>query len=1067
MKKIILILLVLLVSVATGQIRQSVLTVADTTSLFGVKVSPGMIISVTDIGKMYIVNAGFEPTDNMGDVFTDGSYDQVGADYVRSNIISVGSDREQYSDFSTAVSVASAGDVIELSSTTFTESGTINMPTGSTLKIYEGGSIAGTVTLVGDNTRLNAGDYQCFGSGVTITGTWIVPETKPEWFGMIGLADESDEFKKALAFCKLTDSKTLKLKNKDYYLEDDDHIIDFDLTLDGGGAQLHQTSTTDYSYVLRCSGSNSTYHLLTYAGYEKTYFVQVDDESSLLTDLDRGDMVKIVSKELYAGNYIGETKVVKEVVGNTIVFTEPLFDTYLVADSAKIQKPNTVSVHLKDFTIYGNGDPTTLGHMFGISLSFGKLSTVENVIVYGCSYASIECQNGYGNHIEIRSLTSDSYGLGYGIAVSHAETSGIYQVHSTWNRHAGTLGGGSTDGGIPWNWTFQNSVAYTMWTHGFDAHPGVGSGVYRNCTAYGGMMPTDSSYFQKEWLIGTTYAINDIVSYGGNLYRSAQNANTGNSPDAGANTWWTKYNSGTMGFNILTTFPVTITDCNVHNHYVGVMFQRTAGIDNSDKYGIVVNGLYCRNVLIALSANNVKFIGCKFDNITVYNDVWKDFTNGNNSLIRLQTDTLVDTYFGKFIGTNIGGIYADSLVVYGGEAEVSFAEINCQGYAMYQDKQVDTISYRFKDLTVKSNAVRAANLIDITGAGVKNIYIDNLTAIDMQGNLIITRQALTNFSINKAHLYCLSTGTKILITPTTTITNLYLGDIAAHNNKCELLVQTGTNITNLQIGKITGTYNAYPAVNGEPTNGIIYDGNFNDPLIKSKANSDSLYLDAFVRIPSGGLLSVGAPPLSNAVFRAFGRMQSDGNGSYVNALRLTGTNSGGNMDNGLFLKTRGSRAAGIIIMETNTHKQWYMGTTTASARPFIIAKKYVATDVFDSTMTSTTPYLSIDTTGTISVYKMKYETGVIADNDATPDMSGYNVFTYNGTANAVTITDFDNPIVGMIYTIIGNSDIYTVTIADSGNFNTSEAIVLGAGDIVSFRVVADNNYIQWGKLVNN
>jgi hypothetical protein len=90
----------------------------------------------------------------------------------------------------------------------------------------------------------------------------------------------------------------------------------------------------------------------------------------------------------------------------------------------------------------------------------------------------------------------------------------------------------------------------------------------------------------------------------------------------------------------------------------------------------------------------------------------------------------------------------------------------------------------------------------------------------------------------------------------------------------------------------------------------------------------------------------------------------------------------------------------------------------------------------------------------------------IADNDATPDVSASNVWTYAGSANAVTITDLDNPDVGAIYYIIGNSDTYTVTIGDSGNFNLSAQWVGGLDDVLILFVQADNDYIELGR-VNN
>ena len=87
-------------------------------------------------------------------------------------------------------------------------------------------------------------------------------------------------------------------------------------------------------------------------------------------------------------------------------------------------------------------------------------------------------------------------------------------------------------------------------------------------------------------------------------------------------------------------------------------------------------------------------------------------------------------------------------------------------------------------------------------------------------------------------------------------------------------------------------------------------------------------------------------------------------------------------------------------------------------------------------------------------------TGIIADNDATPDVSSASIYTYNGTANAVVVTDLDNPVVGTIYRIIGNSDTYTITINDSGNFNLSAQWVGGIDDVITIYVQADNDYIE-------
>ncbi len=91
---------------------------------------------------------------------------------------------------------------------------------------------------------------------------------------------------------------------------------------------------------------------------------------------------------------------------------------------------------------------------------------------------------------------------------------------------------------------------------------------------------------------------------------------------------------------------------------------------------------------------------------------------------------------------------------------------------------------------------------------------------------------------------------------------------------------------------------------------------------------------------------------------------------------------------------------------------------------------------------------------------------IIADNDATPDVSAKNVWTYNGTANSVTLTDLDNAQVGAIYTIIGNSDTHTITINDSGNFNLSANWTGGIDDVITIYVQADNDYIEISRIDN-
>lgn len=61
----------------------------------------------------------------------------------------------------------------------------ITIPENCVLK-FEGGSINGNNTLIGNNTGINAGLVKIFNTDIIIAGTWNVAEAYPEWFGAKG-----------------------------------------------------------------------------------------------------------------------------------------------------------------------------------------------------------------------------------------------------------------------------------------------------------------------------------------------------------------------------------------------------------------------------------------------------------------------------------------------------------------------------------------------------------------------------------------------------------------------------------------------------------------------------------------------------------------------------------------------------------------------------------------------------------------------------------------------------------------------------------------------------------------
>lgn len=105
---------------------------------------------------------------------------------------------------------------------------TITLPENVEL-VFNGGKFD-NCTIVGNNTRISSGLYQIFGVGVTLTGTWDVENSYPEWFGAIGdnVTDDKDAIQKALDF-----DSNLKFTQKEYYVN--------------GPLQINKLKTIDFN----------------------------------------------------------------------------------------------------------------------------------------------------------------------------------------------------------------------------------------------------------------------------------------------------------------------------------------------------------------------------------------------------------------------------------------------------------------------------------------------------------------------------------------------------------------------------------------------------------------------------------------------------------------------------------------------------------------------------------------------------------------------------------------------------------------------------------------------------
>ena len=96
--------------------------------------------------------------------------------------------------------------------------GILTIPGNCTLD-FQGGSF-NNGTIVGSNTKINAGLQKIFNTDIIISGSWNVDRIYPEWFGIIGISAEQDTscIQKCLDTCVTTNIKEVNLQSRNYQI---------------------------------------------------------------------------------------------------------------------------------------------------------------------------------------------------------------------------------------------------------------------------------------------------------------------------------------------------------------------------------------------------------------------------------------------------------------------------------------------------------------------------------------------------------------------------------------------------------------------------------------------------------------------------------------------------------------------------------------------------------------------------------------------------------------------------------------------------------------------------------
>ena len=319
------------------------------------------------------------------------------------------------------------------------------------------------------------------------------------------------QFQRAISDAQ-TGNRTLILSPRQYYTTGILNVSG--LRIIGRGATI---SGNGSGYVFSAAGSIGSYfNLGANANSGQNYAVC----TGLTGSLNRGDLVKIISNADFSSDASrpqGEMHLVESVSGDSVLFNNVLFDTYLTGQTGKMAKVSPTTFYLdNNITIkqteYNSANSPTPR---GVFCQFGFKPIIGGNYI-NCQEAAVRVEDCYAPVIDA-SCNSNWYvggGTNYGVNLSNATM--FARVMGTYQgcRHAVSIGGNSA-GGVVWEAHLDKIIGTTHPTSTqsvFDAHASVGSVTYENCTAISahGLHAGFALYGRKNKILNCrTYNCND------------------------------------------------------------------------------------------------------------------------------------------------------------------------------------------------------------------------------------------------------------------------------------------------------------------------------------------------------------------------------------------------------------------------------------------------------------------------------------------------------------------------------------------------------------------------------